>query len=314
MTETVRAWLLLVLLACIWGSSFILMKWGMYQSDGSEVYSDVQVGSLRMTVAAAVLLPIALRSLGKIKKKKDILFLLTVGLLGNFIPAFLFTYAETKVSSGVAGILNSFTPIFTALLGTTLFAVQLKKRQLVGIAIGTVGLIALILSGENIYNEGSWLHPLAIVLATLFYGTSLNVIKHKLYQYKSYEITSLALFMVFLPALLIFWWKDGFEVMRFHEGSPVATSAVLVLGVVGTAVAVIVFNRIIALRDALFASSVTYFIPIVAVLIGFSIGETLNVLQILSMGIVLFGVALVNKKKKQKGKRSWRSIYKFHNP
>ena len=107
-------WVIFCLLALIWGSSFILMKEGLTQ------LSPYQVAALRMLFAGLVLLPFAFKALKKIPKEKMGLVLLS-GIIGNFIPAFLFCIAETKIDSALAGILNSLTPLFTILVGVFFF-------------------------------------------------------------------------------------------------------------------------------------------------------------------------------------------------
>ncbi|MBU2020665.1 MAG: DMT family transporter [Bacteroidetes bacterium] len=296
MKSTTKAWLLLLLLACIWGSSFILMKKGMYSLDGEQIFSYTQVAALRMVFAGLVLLPFAYRGLRKIKQTKDFGFLLVVGGLGNFIPAFMFTYAETKLSSGYAGMLNSFTPIFTITIGVIFFNTKLISKQIIGLVIGTAGMISLMLFGNSLEGNGGWSHILAIVLATMMYGLSLNTIKHKLQHLKSFEITSIALLLVLLPAIILAYSLGSLDVLKSNNSAYSALGFIAILGVVGTAFAVILFNRLISLKDALFASSVTYFIPIVAVFIGFSFKETINMGQICSMVVVLLGVFLVNWK------------------
>ncbi|MCT4562046.1 MAG: DMT family transporter [Crocinitomicaceae bacterium] len=294
MNATKKSWILLVLLAVIWGSSFILMKRGMYTMTGEPIFSDAQVGALRMFFAGLVLLPFAVKGLRQLKSKKDLLFLFIVGFFGNFLPAFLFTYAETYLSSGYAGMLNSCTPIFTGLIGFVIFKVHLSRIQIFGLGVGTIGMVLLMLAGKDASNTGGIVPVLAIVLATLMYGTSLNTIKHKLGAYKAVHITSMALMLVFIPALYANWHFDTVEVIQNNPNAQMALVYIAILGIIGTALAVIVFNRIIALKDALFASTVTYFIPIVAVFIGFFFQEDLTLEQIASMFVVLFGVFMAN--------------------
>jgi drug/metabolite transporter (DMT)-like permease len=272
------------------------MKKGMYSLNGEQIFSFTQVAALRMVFAGLVLLPFAIRGLRKIKQVKDYGFLLVVGGLGNFVPAFLFTYAETKLSSGYAGMLNSFTPIFTITIGVFFFQTKLISNQIIGLIIGTIGMIALMFFGNSLEGNGGWAHILAIVFATMMYGLSLNTIKHKLQHLKSFEISSIALLLVLLPAIISAYSLGSLDVLKSNENATSAIGFIAVLGVIGTAFAVILFNRLISLKDALFASSVTYFIPIVAVLIGFSFNETINMGQIFSMAIVLLGVFLVNWK------------------
>jgi drug/metabolite transporter (DMT)-like permease len=293
MSKQTISWLLLLLLACIWGSSFILMKKGMFAEDGTAIFSSEQVGSLRMLIAALALLPI---SIGKLKKLswKNIFPLAIVGFCGNFFPAFLFTYAETGISSGLAGMLNSFTPIFTIIIGFLFFKTKLTNKQIIGTVIGTLGIIALVLTGKTASLNGDWDHILAIVLATLLYAISLTTIKNKLSNFNSFEITSLAFLIIFPFSICGFFLTDTIQTFNSNPMANQGIFYIIILSIVGTALAVVLFNRIIAFSSALFASSVTYFIPIVAVLIGFTFGETINLWQVLSMLIVLSGVIIAN--------------------
>ena len=146
MSKNLKSWVLLLILACIWGSSFMLMKKGMFTENGEKIFSALQMGNLRILIDSSILLPLSLYNLKKIKNKKQLLYLCIVGFCGNFFPAFLFTYAETEVSSGFAGMLNSFTPIFTLVLGFLLFSNRMTKFQVVGTIIGTIGIYFLITS------------------------------------------------------------------------------------------------------------------------------------------------------------------------
>jgi drug/metabolite transporter (DMT)-like permease len=293
MSKQTISWLLLLLLACIWGSSFILMKKGMFDEDGTMIFSSEQVGSLRMLIAALALLPISITKL-KTLDRKNIIPLAIVGFCGNFFPAFLFTYAETGISSGLAGMLNSFTPIFTIIIGFLFFKIKLTNKQILGTFIGSIGIVALVLAGKNASLDGDWEHILAIVFATLLYAISLTTIKNKLSNFNSFEITSLAFFIILPFSIIGFFMTDT---LHTFQNNPMASQGIfyiIILSIVGTAFAVVLFNRIIAFSSALFASSVTYFIPIVAVFIGFAFGETLTIGQILSMLVVLTGVVIAN--------------------
>lgn len=293
-----KSWILLLLLACIWGSSFILMKKGMFDSNEKVLFTDVQVGTLRMLIASLVLLPFAIPNLKKIKSLRDFLFLAIVGFSGNFFPAYLFTYSELGLSSGFAGMLNSFTPIFTILIGFFVFSVRLSTAQVIGVIIGTVGIVALMFAGKDISMTGTWYHIFAIVLATLFYAVSLNTIKHTLQNYSAVEITSLAFFILLIPSVCMFFISGTPQTIKTHPEALSGLGYISILAIVGTAFAVIVFNRIINYSSALFASSVTYFIPVVAVLIGLGFGETISLLQMGSMVIILIGVFIANYLKK----------------
>ncbi len=294
MSRELKSWGLLLFLACVWGSSFILMKKGMHTADGLPIFSDLQVGALRMLIAGLVLAPFAIRHVKKIKTWQQFISLSIVGFSGNFFPAFLFTYAETGLSSGFAGMLNSFTPIFTIIIGFSVFKVRLTGLQLFGMLIGTVGIVLLMIAGKSISMTGTWFHIFAIVLATLMYGISLNTIKHTLQMFKAIEITSLAFFIVLLPAAIANLSFGTSQTIRNNPHALEGLGYITILSVVGTALAVVLFNRIISISSALFASSVTYFIPIVAVLIGLYFGEKISWGQVGSMCIVLLGVFIIN--------------------
>lgn len=310
MKQETKSWLLLILLACIWGSSFILMKKGMFDDNHNVVFTDKQVGALRMFLAGLVLLPFALKAAKKVKDWKIWLALLASGLCGNFIPAFLFTFAEQGVSSGYAGMLNSFTPIFTLLIGFAFFKNRLTFIQLVGVLIGTAGIILLSTSGELESNSGTYLHVLAIVLATFLYAISLNLIKYKLNSLKAIEITSLAFLTVFIPALLLTIYFDSYTTLTTHPNGYASFFYICILSIVGTALAVVLFNKVIALSSILFASSVTYLIPIVAVIIGFAFKEQINALQVVAMFIILTGVFIANYYPQLKEKRKQNRMIK----
>ena len=296
MPKRTLSWLVLVLLACIWGSSFILMKRGMETSDGRPIFSDVQVGALRMFIAGLVMLPFGLMSLKLISSRKQVLSLLVVGFSGNFIPAFLFTFAETELSSGMAGMLNSLTPIFTLIIGTLLFRQQLRGKQVLGLLLAFAGITLLVVVGSSFAGKGEWYHIGALVLATFCYGLSLNTIKHTLSGFRSWQITALAFSFVLIPASLAVFLSDVPKTFTENDYAWQGLSYIIVLSVVGTCLALVLFNRLIALNSAIFASSVTYLIPFVAVILGvFGNGEQLHWIQPVAMCIVLTGVYLANK-------------------
>ena len=294
MTNALKSWILLIILSIIWGSSFILMKKGMYGSNGEPIFSAPQVGSLRMLIASSILLPWAIKGWQSLQSKKDILYFSIVGTCGSFLPAFLFTFAETGITSGLAGMLNSFTPIFTILLGLLIFQQRLNSYQYIGVSIGTVGIILLVLSGKQSSLSGDTTHILAVIAATLLYAISLSTIKYKLQHYSSMQVTSISLSLIWIPAFLIVLLMDTPTVILENDLASDGLYAIIVLALFGTAIATILFNATIRLSSALFASSVTYLMPIVSVLIGWRFGEVITAAQIGSMFIILLGILLAN--------------------
>ncbi|MEN9420919.1 MAG: DMT family transporter [Crocinitomicaceae bacterium] len=294
MSKSRLSYLFIPLLALIWGSSFILMKLGMFDASGKAIFSAAQVASLRIVLAGLVFLPMFPALFKKLHQKRDLLFFCIVGLGGNLIPAFLFTYAEQSLDSGIAGIMNSFTPVFTLIIGFLLFRNRIVLQQLIGTIIGFCGISWLLLAGQKTTGEAQLWPALAIVFATVLYGLSLNTIKHKLQHYKPLEVATGGFTMAFLPAFICFLFFETPDVITNHPKAMQGLLAVSTLGLIGTAFAVVLFNKIIAQTSALAASAVTYFIPIVAVLIGLSTGESLVWQQFVAMFVIIFAVLLIN--------------------
>lgn len=295
-------YLLIPLLACIWGSSFILMKRGMFTADGEVVFSAAQVASIRIFAASMVFLPLLPNLLRQLEHKSDLFFFAIVGLGGNLIPAYLFTYAEQTLDSGIAGIMNSFTPIFTIIVGSLLFKTQISTKQLLGTLIGFGGISWLIRLSSPASGHFQLAPALAILLATLLYGFSLNTIKHKLAKYKPIQIATGGFSIAFLPAAFSFFYLETPRIFNQNSNALESLSYILILGLVGTAFAVILFNQIIAQTTALAASTVTYFIPIIAVGIGIYNGERFIWQQLLAMLVIIIGVLLVNLKGRKSNK------------
>lgn len=307
MSREFKNWGMLLFLAVIWGSSFILMKRGMVDKvSGEAIFSSNQVGAMRILFASSVLMPLGIKHFKSFNSFKIILSLAVVAFLGNFMPAFLFTYGQTGISSGYAGMLNSCTPIFTLIVGTLLFKQPLVRLQVVGVVIGTIGIVWLVNGVSVVDTSGSVWHVLAVVLATLFYAISVNTIKYNLSGIKALKITSMAFSLSFIPALLLFLYFDTPETI---VSSPYASKALIyiaILALIGTAFSVVIFNILIANSSALFASSVTYFIPIVALLIGLWDGEVMSIYQVLAMLVILSGVYIANVLGKRKEKKAQR--------
>lgn len=294
MSDRYKSWIILIFLALTWGSSFILIKKSMFTENGEAIFSDTQVGALRMVIAALVLSPIALKNFRKITDWKLFTFLAIVGLCGNFLPSFLFTYSETGISSGYAGMLNSCTPIFAIIIGSLVFKDKLNKLQITGVIIGTIGVVTLMIAGQNLSVSGDWSHIFAVILATFFYAISLNTIRHKLQKLKSFEITSLAFLIILIPSIIISINQGIIETIQTNPFALQGLTYLSILSIVGTSLAVILFNRLISMSSVLFASSVTYLIPIVAVIIGLFFNEPISVYQVLAMFVVISGILVAN--------------------
>ena len=281
------AWSLMAFLAAIWGSSFILVKKSLSVFDAS------QVGSLRIVAAFCFFLPFFLINLKKIPFQKAHLFL-WVGCLGNLFPAYLFALAGSKLDSGVSGALNSTTPLFTLIIGGLFFGNIIKKRQIFGVFLGFIGALLLILAGQKGLQFNNY--AFYVIAATVLYGINLNVTKKYItgLNLSPFLITSFIFMTIGPVAIVVLFSGDFIDRVQLPEAQMPLLYAIF-LGVLGSAVAMVLFNKLIQATSAVLASSVTYLIPIVAIFWGILDGETIQIQHFIGMGIILVGVYLVNK-------------------
>ena len=285
MGQSLKSWLLLLLIGTIWGSSFILMKKGLI------VFEDTQIAALRMGMAWLVTLPFLLGRFKEISKK-EWLILLCVGLLGNGLPAFLFATAQTKIDSSLAGMLNSLVPILTMVFGLLLFGLRTWMLQVAGLVIGFVGALSLIVMPGGI--DDFQPAALLVVLASMCYAFNLNMVRKYLAKMPSMLITA-GSFLWVGPFCLIYLFSTDFTSRFEHEYALQSFGAIAVLAVVGTTIAVLMFNKLIQAGGAVFASMVTYIVPVVAILWGVLDGELISLWSVLGVVVILAGVYLVNK-------------------
>ncbi|MFK7952515.1 MAG: DMT family transporter [Ekhidna sp.] len=285
----ILAWILLVILAMMWGSSFILIKRGLVGLEAAEV------GSLRIVAAAIFLLPFAISRLKTIDKK-HIPYYISVGFLGSLIPSFLFAVAQTQLASAITGVLNGLVPIFTILIGLFILKQKQDSKVFIGVFVGFIGTILLIFAGEGVSFSGFNAYALLVVLATICYASNLNLIKQKLNAVHAITVTSISmLFVLPIAAIHLFGFTDFWPKLMSVEGATTATLYISLLGVMSTAIALIIFNKILQMTTPLFASSVTYIIPIIAVAWGVIDGEELYPLHYIGMLAVGLGVYIANK-------------------
>lgn len=285
-TKTSQLFTLLVL-SVVWGSSFILMKRGL------DSFDALQVGAMRMFFAALFFTPLLMRNLKKVTKE-NLPWLLYVSLIGNLLPAFLFTVAQTHITSSLTGMLNSLTPFFALVVGVVVFKSMIKWWNVIGVFTGLIGAVGLVVKNPNTLLDGEVRYAGLVLIATIAYGSSINIIKHKLSELSPVSVATLA---------LCFAGPIGGVYLLFSDFSMALASPqwgesliyILILSIVGTSLALIVFNTLIQKSSALFASSVTYIVPIFAMAWGVVDGELITTVQYLCMGVILLGVYLVNK-------------------
>lgn len=281
-------WAYLLVLSLIWGSSFILIKRGLVG------LTAVQVGSFRIIFAALFLLIIGFKSLKKISRRQW-KFVAITSFFGTFTPAYLFAIAETQVDSSIVAILNSLTPLNTLVLGILIFGIQFQKRQVLGVFVGLVGCLLLVLSGASAHPGQNYYYVLLVVIATLCYAINVNLIKKYLSDLNSLSITTGNFAVLLLPALIILSTTDISQRINL-EATQHSILFVMILGVMGTGIANILFFKLIQMSSPVFATSVTYLIPIVAFFWGLLDNEMLTPIQFFGAFIILIGVYLSAKK------------------
>jgi drug/metabolite transporter (DMT)-like permease len=281
-------WTLLITLALIWGSSFILIKKGLI---GLSPY---QLGALRIIFTALFLLIIGFKSLTEIKQYQWKYIAITA-LFGTFIPAFLFAIAETKVSSSICSILNSLTPLNTLLIGIIAFGMAFKRTQFIGVIIGLIGTAILIFNGKQDGSSENYTYAVLVIIASICYAINVNLIKKYLSDVKPLSITTGNFSVMLIPALIILSCTNFFEIVHLPTTQH-SMLFILILGIVGTGIANILFFKLIQMSSPVFASSVTYLIPIVAFFWGLMDHEMLTPFQFIGAFIILVGVYLANKK------------------
>jgi drug/metabolite transporter (DMT)-like permease len=285
------AWIRIAILSIIWGSSFILMKRGIFDSDGAQLFNGLEVAAIRIASAFLVLLPIILRHIRSIPKAKLWLILLS-GFVGNGLPALFFAIAQTKIDSSLSGVLNGLTPIFTAIIGILWFGNKVNKKVLIGISLGLIGSAILVLSAKGLNTEGM-AYSILVVLCTLMYGINVNLIKSKLNGIAPLKIASVSFLATGVIALASLIFSPNLTKVMYMPSYLNGLGYLITLGVVGTAFAVIMFNKLIKDTTAVFASSVTYFIPLIAIMWGVLDGESFGLLQIVGAIVIISGVKLI---------------------
>ena len=284
------AWLLLILLAIIWGSSPILIKKALIKLDPFEI------GALRLTLASIVLFPFLSKNLKEIRSK-DYFVLFVSGIVGNVLPYFLYPIAQTKIDSATSGVLTSLTPFFALIVGVIFYKLKATKNNIIGLIIGFLGTSLLILFSGGADGFKIDLFGLFVVAATLLYGINLNLVKYHLSHLKPITITSFSIVSI-LPVtlyILVFYTPFLSHVSEFNSYTK-EYSCVFILGVLGTSIATIVFYNLIKIKDTVFASMVTYLMPVVAIILGMIDGEIINGIQLFGMALIMVGVFINSKK------------------
>lgn len=282
-------WFLLIIIALTWGSSFILIKKSLLE------FSPFQIGAIRVGVSGLLLLYIGLPVLRKLSKE-SLFWVILTGFFGNFLPMFLFPLAQTQVSSSLAGILDSLVPVFVLILGFIFFGIKSQRIQVFGALLGFLGAAALMgFSGTN-QEESHWAYALLVVLATASYALAALIIKEKLQHVPSMQLSGSVFAIWMIPSFIILFFSGFFSEFHASPAQMEALGYLGILSVIGTAIAMILYYKLIQITSAVFASTVTYLLPIVAVIWGILDGESFSAWHIIGGFMILVGIYLIQEK------------------
>ena len=283
------SWGIFILLCIIWGSSFILMK------ASKEALSWSQIASLRIFSAGVVMLPFAFYHFAKIRKNK-LLLVIVSAICGNLLPAYLFALAIAKnLDSGLAGILNSLTPLCVVIIGILFFRSKIDARKIIGVLVGFIGLTLLTLAGKKGMSFENLEYTLLVLAATILYGLNVNIVGHYLKDINPVQLAIVSISFMIIPTGIVLWQTDFLKLSFDDSDVFLAVLNSVMLGIAGTAIATALFYVLVKKAGGLFASLVTYGIPFIALAWGIYFGENISVWQIGCLGIILSGVYLANR-------------------
>ena len=287
-----KKWIYLISLSLIWGTSFILIKKALIG------LTPFQLGSLRIIFSSIIIFLFAWKSL-KLISKKEWKWIFISAFLGSFFPAFLFAFAETEIDSSIASILNSLVPLNTVIIGAIVFKIASSKKQIIGVAVGLIGTYLLIDGGMQLNPDQNYLYAGLVILCSFLYGFNVNIIKKYLNDIPAVTIAAGHFSVIFIPAIIIFSFS-GFNTDQMYD--PITLKSigyVLILSAFGTALAKVLFNKLVQISTAVFASSVTYSLLIVSLFWGILDGELFSFNQLMATALIVLGVLLSSRKPKQ---------------
>ena len=287
-----KKWLYLISLSLIWGTSFILIKKALIG------LTPTQLGSLRIIFSSIIIFIFAWNTL-KLINKKEWKWIIISAFLGSFFPAFLFAFAETEIDSSVASILNSLVPLNTVIIGAIVFKIASSKKQIIGVVVGLIGTYLLIDGGIQLNPDQNYLYAGLVILCSFLYGFNVNIIKKYLNDIPAVTIAAGHFSVIFIPAIIIFSFS-GFNTDQMYD--PITLKSigyVLILSAFGTALAKVLFNKLVQISTAVFASSVTYSLLIVSLFWGILDGELFSFNQLMATALIVLGVLLSSRKPRQ---------------
>ena len=289
MTNDQLKWLYLFILSLIWGSSFILIKKGLVG------LTDYQVGSFRIVLTSVFLFSVGFKTLKQIRKEQW-KWVAISGFVSSFFPPFLFAMAQNHIDSAIASVLNSLTPLATVIIGVLVFRILSTRRQIFGVVIGLVGTVILILVGADFNPNQNYWYSVLIIIATLGYALNVNIIKKYLNDISALAVTTGNFLFICIPSFVILYYSGFFGSILESEAMQRSAIFVAILSLFGTAIAKVIFNKLVQISSPVFASSVTYTMPVIAVIWGLMDGDAFSFMQIFAASVILLGVYMANKR------------------
>lgn len=285
---SVLDWFLLFVLAIVWGASFLFIK----KSVG--IFSPEQMAMWRMVLATAIYLPVAALFWSKIdwKRWKP---LVVVAFCGSAIPNFLFAVAQQHVNSSLAGVLNSLTPLFTLLLGVAFFDMKFSPRKVVGVMLGLAGAAVLILFNSKSAVSGNAFYASLCALATVCYAINANTVNRWLRDQHPAGIASAAFVLTGWIFGIGLWLSGGWAEAQTDERGMEGLGYIGYLAAMGTVSGSILYFWLLQRTTAIFATSVTYLLPVTAIFLGAFDGEVIGWLDLLGTGVILAGLYIARK-------------------
>ncbi len=281
-------WFLLFFLAVIWGASFLFIKRSV------QIFDPVQMAMWRMVFATAIYLPVAAAFWSKIDWKRW-RSLVAVAFCGSAIPNFLFAVAQRHVDSSLAGVLNSLTPIFTLVLGVAFFQMTFTRNKITGVTLGLAGAVMLIFFNSKSAVTGNAFFAGLCALATVCYAINANVVNKWLRNMHPAAIASAAFVLtgwIFVAGL---WWSEGWQAAWQHTDGMKGLGYIFYLAALGTVGGSILYFWLLQRTSAIFATSVTYLLPVAAIILGAFDGEMVGATDLAGTAIILAGLYIARK-------------------
>ena len=284
-------WFLLIVISLTWGSSFILIKKSLL------IFSPFEIGAIRVAGSGLIFALIGIPVLLKMKRK-TLFWVIIAGFFGNFLPMFLFPIAQTQVSSSLAGILDSLLPMFVLAFGFLFFGIKNKFIQVIGAIIGFLGAGSLIFFSEGNTEGSQFSYAMLIVLAGASYGLNSLIIKEKLPDLNAIKLTAAVYTFWAIPSLIILYFTGIFQNFKMQPAYVEPISYMAFLTIFGTAIAMLLYFKLIQDTSAVFASTSSYLLPIVAVIWGVLDGEKFTIWYVFGGILILIGIYLIRDKTK----------------